>query len=112
LFKVEKPVKCLTGPKLHCRNWQIKGILRMLFNVVDPDVTKDPERLIVYGGTGRAARSWRCFESIVETLTKHEPDETMLVQSGKPIAVFKTHKWAPRARAPTTEKTKIVKACS
>jgi len=69
----------------------------MLFNVVDPDVAKDPERLIVYGGTGRAARNWSCFERIVETLAELEPDETMLIQSGKPIAVFKTHEWAPRA---------------
>ncbi len=69
----------------------------MLFNVVDPEVAKDPERLIVYGGTGRAARSWKCFEHIVETLTELEPDETMLVQSGKPVAVFRTHEWAPRA---------------
>jgi len=97
LFKVKKPVKCLTGSELHCRNWQIEGILRMLFNVVDPEVAKDPERLIVYGGTGRAARSWECFERIVKTLTELEPDETMLVQSGKPVAVFRTHKWAPRA---------------
>jgi len=87
----------LTGPELHCKNWQIEGILRMLFNVVDPEVAKDPERLIVYGGTGRAARSWECFERIVKTLTELETDETMLIQSGKPVAVFKTHEWAPRA---------------
>jgi urocanate hydratase len=97
LIKVERPVKCLTGPELHCRNWQIEGVLRMLFNVVDPDVAKDPEKLIVYGGTGRAARSWECFERIAETLTELEPDETLLVQSGKPVAVFKTHEWVPRA---------------
>ncbi|MDH5793665.1 MAG: urocanate hydratase, partial [Candidatus Bathyarchaeota archaeon] len=94
---MEKPVKCLTGSELHCKNWQIEGILRMLFNVVDPEVAKDPERLIVYGGTGKAARNWECFERIVETLTELEPDETMLIQSGKPVAVFKTHEWAPRA---------------
>jgi len=97
LLKIKKPVKCLTGPELHCKNWQIEGILRMLFNVVDPEVAKDPEKLIVYGGTGRAARNWECFEKIVETLLELEPDETMLVQSGKPVAVFKTHEWAPRA---------------
>ncbi|MDI6905329.1 MAG: urocanate hydratase [Candidatus Bathyarchaeia archaeon] len=97
MLKLKKPVKCLTGPELHCKNWQIEGILRMLFNVVDPEVAKDPERLIVYGGTGKAARNWGCFEKIVETLTELEPDETMLVQSGKPAAVFKTHEWAPRA---------------
>ncbi|MGA9388132.1 MAG: urocanate hydratase [Candidatus Bathyarchaeia archaeon] len=92
-----KAVKHLAGPELHCKNWQIEGILRMLYNVLDPEVAKDPERLIVYGGTGKAARNWECFDKIVETLTKLKPDETMLVQSGKPVAVFKTHKWAPRA---------------
>lgn len=97
MLKIEKPVKCLTGSELHCKNWQIEGILRMLFNVVDPEVAKDSERLIVYGGTGKAARNWECFESIVKTLTELETDETMLIQSGKPIAVFKTHEWAPRA---------------
>ena len=97
MFKVEKPVKVLTGSELHCKNWQIEGILRMLFNVVDPEVAKDPENLIVYGGTGRAARNWDCFDHIVETLVELEADETMLVQSGKPVAVFRTHEWAPRA---------------
>lgn len=96
-MKIERPVRCLTGHELHCKNWQIEGILRMLFNVVDPEVAKDAERLIVYGGTGKAARNWECFEKIVETLTELEPDETMLVQSGKPVAVFKTHEWSPRA---------------
>jgi urocanate hydratase len=69
----------------------------MLYHVVDPEVAKDPEKLIVYGGTGKAARNWECFEKIVETLRKLEPNETMLIQSGKPVAVFKTHTWAPRA---------------
>jgi urocanate hydratase len=69
----------------------------MLCNVLDPDVAKDPDRLIVYGGTGRAARNWDCFDRIVETLTELETDETMLIQSGKPVAVFRTHEWAPRA---------------
>ena len=68
----------------------------MLYNVVDPNVAKDPEKLVVYGGTGRAARNWECFERIVDTLTKLEPDETMLIQSGKPVAVFRTNVWAPR----------------
>jgi len=69
----------------------------MLFNVVDREVAKNPEELIVYGGTGRAARSWECFERIVDTLTELESQETMLIQSGKPVAVFRTHRWAPRA---------------
>jgi len=69
----------------------------MLCNVVDPEVAKDPERLIVYGGTGKACRNWECFDRVVETLEELEPDETLLVQSGKPVAVFRTHVWAPRA---------------
>jgi len=92
-----RPVKCPTGTELNCRNWQIEGIYRMLHHVLDPEVAKDPENLIVYGGTGKAARNWECFEKIVETLEKLEPDETMLVQSGKPVAVFQTHERAPRA---------------
>jgi len=99
MLKLEKPakVKHLTGSELHCKNWQIEGILRMLYNVVDPEVAKDPQNLIVYGGTGKAARDWECFREIVETLKELETDETLLVQSGKPAAVFKTHEWAPRA---------------
>ena len=91
-----KTVKCITGPELHCKNWQIEGILRMLHNVVDPEVAKDPEHLIVYGGTGKAARNWEYFDKIVDTLKELEIDETLLIQSGKPVAVFKTHEWAPR----------------
>jgi urocanate hydratase len=87
----------VTGPQLHCKNWQIEGIYRMLHNVLDPEVAKDPENLIVYGGTGRAARNWASFEKITETLLSLNVDETMLVQSGKPVAVFKTHEMAPRA---------------
>jgi len=68
----------------------------MLHNVVDPEVAKDPEHLIVYGGTGKAARNWECFDKIVETLKELEIDETLLIQSGKPVAVFKTYEWAPR----------------
>ncbi len=97
MVSLRKPVRCLSGHELHCKNWQIEGVLRMLYNVVDPSVAKDPERLVVYGGTGRAARSWKCFDRIVDTLTKLEPDETMLIQSGKPVAVFRTNNWAPRA---------------
>ena len=91
-----RTVKAIKGSKLHCANWQIEGILRMLFNVLDEDVAKDPKNLIVYGGMGKAARNWECFETIVETLLSLQPDETLVVQSGKPVAVFKTHKWAPR----------------
>jgi urocanate hydratase len=96
-LKVSKPLRHLSGSDLHCKNWQIEGILRMLYNMVDPEVAKDPENLIVYGGTGKAARNWECFHAISDTLQGLEADETMLVQSGKPVAVFRTHEWAPRA---------------
>jgi urocanate hydratase len=92
-----KPIRAYRGKELHCKNWQIEAILRMLQNNLDPDVAKDWENLIVYGGTGQAARNWKAFDKIVETLLKLEPDETMLIQSGKPVAVFKTHTDAPRA---------------
>lgn len=91
-----RTVRVIKGPELHTANWQIEGALRMLFNVLDPDVAKDPKRLIVYGGTGRAARSWEDFEAIVEALLNLEEDETLLIQSGRAVGVFKTHKWAPR----------------
>ena len=96
-LKVSKPLRHLSGSELHCKNWQIEGILRMLYNMVDPEVAKDPENLIVYGGTGKAARNWECFNAISDTLQSLEADETLLVQSGKPVAVFQTHEWAPRA---------------
>jgi len=95
-LKIKRPVRALTGSELHCKNWQIEGVLRMLCHVLDPEVAKDPEHLIVYGGTGKAARNWECFDRIVDTLVELELDETMLIQSGKPVAVFKTHEWAPR----------------
>ncbi len=95
-LKYRKKLSVITGPQLHCKNWQIEGILRMLHNVLDPEVAKDSESLIVYGGTGRAARSWDALEAIEETLKQLGEDETMLVQSGKPVAVFKTHRMAPR----------------
>jgi urocanate hydratase len=92
-----EPIRAYRGTQLHCKNWQIEAILRMLQNNLDPDVAKDWEKLIVYGGTGQAARTWECFDKIVETLLALKPDETMLIQSGKPVAVFKTHTDAPRA---------------
>src|SRR5467141_2000307 len=86
----------LTGQELHCKNWQIEGALRMLHNVLNPEVGKDPENLIVYGGTGRAARSWESLETIIQSLKELGEEDTLLVQSGKPVAVFKTHRMAPR----------------
>jgi urocanate hydratase len=93
---IPKPAKHISGEELHCKNWQIEGSLRMLYNVIDPEVAKDPEHLIVYGGTGKAARNWECFNKIAETLMDLDEDETLVVQSGKPVAVFKTHRFAPR----------------
>jgi urocanate hydratase len=95
-LSIPKPNKHISGRELHCKNWQIEGAFRMLHNVVDPEVAKDREHLIVYGGTGKAARNWECFNKIAETLTKLGEDETLIVQSGKPVAVFKTRRFAPR----------------
>jgi urocanate hydratase len=96
LLKFKPSAAAVAGKKLHCANWQIEGAYRMLHNVLDPEVAKDPENLIVYGGTGKAARSWECFEKITQTLEELKPNETLLIQSGKPVAVFETHEWAPR----------------
>jgi urocanate hydratase len=84
------------GGQISCKGWQQEAALRMLMNNLDPDVAERPDDLVVYGGTGRAARSWACFDAIVETLRRLESDETLLVQSGKPVGVFRTHGGAPR----------------
>ncbi len=89
-------VRAPRGNKLNCKSWQTEAPLRMLMNNLDPEVAKDPANLIVYGGTGKAARNWECFDAIVKTLKEMEDDETLIIQSGKPVAVFKTHEWAPR----------------
>jgi urocanate hydratase len=91
-----KPVKSPRGAKLRCKGWHQEAALRMLCNNLDPDVAEDPKNLIVYGGTGRAARSWSAFAAIVKSLKQMENDETLLVQSGKPVGVFQTHPYAPR----------------
>ena len=84
------------GTSLSCRGWHQEAALRMLMNNLDPDVAEKPDELIVYGGTGKAARNWDCYRHIVETLKRLENDETLLVQSGKPVGVFRTHDEAPR----------------
>lgn len=89
-------VKAPTGSKLTCKNWITEAAMRMLMNNLDPDVAERPEDLIVYGGGGKAARNWECYDKIIESLTNLNEDETLLVQSGKPVAIFKTHTNAPR----------------
>jgi urocanate hydratase len=91
-----RPVRAPRGTSLTARSWQTEAPLRMLMNNLDPDVAERPDDLVVYGGTGRAARSWKAFDAMVRTLTDLREDETMLVQSGKPVGVVRTHEWAPR----------------
>jgi len=91
-----RPVRSPIGTKLHCANWQIEAPFRMLQNNLDPSVAERPDDLVVYGGTGRAARSWAAYDAMLRTMQTLQPDETMLVQSGKPVGVFRTHEWAPR----------------
>jgi urocanate hydratase len=90
------PVHAPRGSALSAKSWQTEAPLRMLMNNLDPEVAERPDDLVVYGGTGRAARSWEAYEAIVASLRDLEADETLLVQSGKPVGVFRTHQWAPR----------------
>jgi urocanate hydratase len=91
-----RTVRAPRGNELHCLGWPQEAAFRMIQNNLDPDVAERPEELIVYGGTGRAARSWPAFDRILATLARLKQDETLLVQSGKPVGVFRTHEWAPR----------------
>ncbi|MFX0539117.1 urocanate hydratase [Ornithinimicrobium sp. Y1847] len=91
-----RPVRAARGTRLTARSWATEAPLRMLMNNLDPEVAERPDDLVVYGGTGRAARDWRSFDAMVRTLTSLREDETMLVQSGRPVGVFTTHEWAPR----------------
>ncbi|HRE40519.1 MAG TPA: urocanate hydratase [Ignavibacteria bacterium] len=93
---MSKIVKSPIGANISCKSWQTEAAMRMLMNNLDPDVAEKPEELIVYGGYGKAARNWECYEKIIESLKNLENDETLLVQSGKPVAIFKTHTNAPR----------------
>ncbi len=92
----KRQIKAPTGTQLSCRGWHQEAALRMLMNNLDPDVAEKPDELIVYGGTGKAARNWECFDRIVKTLRRLDNDETLLIQSGKPTGVFRTHEEAPR----------------
>jgi urocanate hydratase len=89
-------IRAAHGNKLQCKGWHQEAALRMLMNNLDPNVAEKPEDLIVYGGVGKAARNWACYQAIVKSLINLEDDETLLVQSGKPVAVFRTHEYAPR----------------
>jgi len=91
-----RPVRAPRGTTLTCKGWPQEAAMRMLMNNLDPEVAEHPDELIVYGGSGRAARSWDAFDGIVASLRDLEADETLLVQSGKPVGVFRTHEWAPR----------------
>lgn len=91
-----RTVRAAHGTELSAKSWQTEAPLRMLMNNLDPEVAERPDDLIVYGGTGKAARSWEAYDAIVRTLRDLESDETLLVQSGKPVGVFRTHEWAPR----------------
>jgi urocanate hydratase len=91
-----REVRAPRGPELTAKSWQTEAPLRMLMNNLDPENAERPDDLVVYGGTGKAARSWEAYDAIVRTLTTLESDETLLVQSGKPVGVMRTHEWAPR----------------
>src|SRR5579863_7388654 len=91
-----RPVRAPRGTALTCKGWPQEAAMRMLMNNLDPEVAEHPDQLIVYGGSGRAARSWDAFDAIVASLTELDGDETLLVQSGKPVGVVRTHEWAPR----------------
>lgn len=95
-MKTNQVMKAPTGSELTCKGWQQEAAMRMLMNNLDPQVAENPDELVVYGGIGKAARNWESFHKIIDTLKKLENDETLIVQSGKPVAVFKTHDHAPR----------------
>src|SRR6188508_1273808 len=93
---VTRTIRAPRGASLSCKGWPQEAALRMLMNNLDPDVAERPDDLVVYGGSGKAARSWPAFDAIVRSLKSLEHDETLLVQSGKPVGIFRTHPWAPR----------------
>ena len=90
------PIKAPRGNQLTCKSWQQEAAMRMLMNNLDEEVGERPRDLVVYGGTGRAARNWECYDAIIRSLKSLENEETLLVQSGKPVGIFKTHEYAPR----------------
>src|SRR5262245_28807965 len=91
-----KTIKAPRGTQISCKGWVQEAALRMLMNNLDPEVAERPDELVVYGGTGKAARNWQAFDALVRSLQSLENDETLLVQSGKPVGIFRTHDDAPR----------------
>src|SRR5258708_32220282 len=104
-----RTIRAPRGTKLNCKSWHQEAALRCLMNNLDRDVAEKPDELIVYGGAGKAARNWASFEAIVRELQALENDETLLVQSGKPVGVFRTHEYAPIALIATSN---LVGACA
>src|SRR3954467_8269438 len=94
--RMSRTIRAPRGPELTAKSWQTEAPLRMLMNNLDPENAERPEDLVVYGGTGKAARNWESYDALRRTLPPPEDDETMLVQSGKPVGVMRTHPWAPR----------------
>src|SRR6202046_253063 len=90
------PIRAPRGTAISCKGWQQEAAMRMLMNNLDPEVAEKPEELIIYGGGGKAARNWDCYHAIVKSLNALSSDETLLVQSGKPVGIFRTHEYAPR----------------
>src|SRR6204780_4678878 len=93
LAQVPVAIRAPRGTQITCKGWQQEAAMRMLMNNLDAEVAERPHDLVVYGGTGRAARNWECYHAIVNTLKNFANDETLLVQSGKPVGVFKTHEY-------------------
>ena len=93
---MNRQIRAPRGSERSCKGWGQEAALRMLMNNLDPEVAEDPEHLIVYGGTGKAARNWECYDAIVRSLRALEDDETLLIQSGKPVGILRTHADAPR----------------
>ena len=96
MLRKARLVRAPRGSVISCANWEIEAAFRMIQNNLDPEVAENPDELVVYGGIGKAARNWDCFEAILESLQKLKPDETLLIQSGKPVGIFRTHPGAPR----------------
>src|SRR6266487_2508001 len=91
-----RTIRAPRGTQISCKSWLQEAAMRMLMNNLDPEIAEIPEQLVVYGGSGKAARNWECFDAIVRSLQNLENDETLLVQSGKPVGIFRTHEDAPR----------------